>query len=34
VRVTSRGTWMTCAAHTDVDVERTVAAAERAMRRL
>jgi glutamate-1-semialdehyde 2,1-aminomutase len=34
VRVTSRGTWMTCAAHTDVDVDRTVAAAERAMRRL
>jgi len=34
VRTSARGTWMTCAAHDGADVERTIAAAEGALRRL
>ena len=34
VRVTSRGTWFLSAAHTDADIDETLAAAEAALREL
>jgi glutamate-1-semialdehyde 2,1-aminomutase len=34
VRITARGAWFTSAAHTDADVQHTLAAAETALRRL
>ena len=34
VRITSRGAWFMSAAHDERDVERTLAAAERALARL